>query len=142
MNESKKLNPSARKPKRFAERKSAFDATMAAYRNSRFTGIGAAGISDASAGTKNPARPNLIEFRADVEKIVESVLTDVRALWYFYATYIHFDSQDEIEREMFADRMLGKSRHATEQEIGLLFIQRGLYSVQKYFTSVRKPRAK
>lgn len=146
MSESKKLKldqRSERKPRRLAaDRKEAFDATMAAYRSAQSTGIGAAGIAGGGAATKNPAKPNLSEFKADVEKIVESVVLDYASLLYFYSAYIRYDSEDAIEREMFADRLLGEGRHAIEQRLGALFISRGLYSTQKYFTAIRKPRAK
>jgi hypothetical protein len=126
--------------KRFRENKEAFDLTFAAYRSAKDTGIGAAVWANGG-GTvsKNPARPSLTDLRCDIEKIVESHVNEDQLLR-FWAVYSVYDSNDYIEREMFADRMIGPKRHSYEQRIGAKFIMSGLYPVQKYLLSIRKPQ--
>jgi hypothetical protein len=127
-------------PKHFRENKLAFDELMSSYRSAKDTGIGAAVWANGGGTvTKNPARPSLTDLRCDIEKIVEAHVNEDQ-LCRFWAVYSIYDSNDYIEREMFADRMIGPKRHSYEQRIGAKFITNGLYPVQKYLLSIRKPQ--
>jgi hypothetical protein len=122
------------------ERKLAFDRVMQSYRGAKDTGVGASNWSDSVATSKNPARPNLTEFRADVEQVIESIITDYESLLYFYTTYIKFDDEDELNREIFAEKMLGVKRIAWEQKVGSEFLKRSIFPLKGYFNSIRRSR--
>jgi len=90
----------------FAKQKRAFDQVLEAYRNSRaHNGLGSVNLT-VSKGTTclDPAKPNMPEFRADVECVVEALVAVKYHLW-FWAAYSWFDSTDAIERELFAQRL-------------------------------------
>jgi hypothetical protein len=122
MNQKKKV-PNYRK------QKSAFDQVLEAYRQSRVhTGLGAASWTvSKGAMYLDPtfALTRMPEFRADVEHIVEAQVAAKYHQW-FWAAYSWFDSTDEIEREMFAQRLLGDRRHSWEQRLGAKFIDAGM----------------
>jgi hypothetical protein len=128
-------------PKHFAEAKHAFDETMSAYRSAKDTGIGAAVWTNGGGTvTKNPARPNLTDLRADIELIVESIVPEEDLLW-FWSVYSIYDSTDEIERGVFSEKMLGQNKSRRwEQLCGAAFIKYGVYPVAKYLLSIRKPQ--
>jgi len=134
---SRKLKP------QFAARKKAFDAVMACYRQAQDTGLGTASITGGGKGVSNPVRPSLTDFRCDVEKIINRVVTAQDLVVRFRACYINFDSENPIDNERYADKVIGSGRHAIEQGIGNLFIRNGifpLYSKGGYFTTIRQPR--
>ena len=76
------------------------------------------------------------EFRADVEKIVESLVAVKYHPW-FWAAYSWFDSQDDLERETFTQCLLGDRRHSWEQRLGGKFIETGVFPPKKYFDHKR-----
>jgi hypothetical protein len=135
------LSMKEKKPKRFRENKEAFDQTLASYRSAKDTGVGAAVWANGGGTvTKNPASPSLMDFRADVELIVESIISDEELLW-FWAVYGVFDSTDDIERGVFSEKMLGQNKSRSwEQRIGAAFVKFGVYPLAKYLLSIRKPR--
>lgn len=118
----------------FAKQKAAFDQVLEMYRQSRtHTGIGAASWTVSKGATaQDHAKPNVSEFRADVATIVEALVAAKYHQW-FWAAYSWFDSEEDIEREMFAQRLLGDRRHSWEQRLGAKFIDAGLFPPSKYF---------
>src|SRR5208282_2042247 len=127
------MNPKKKLPN-YAKQKTAFDEVMAKYRLSRkHNGLGSVSWNVAKGATaQDPAKPNVSEFRADVEKTVESLVAVKYHPW-FWATYSWFDSEDAIERGMFAHRMLKGREHSYEQRLGAKFIEIGLFPTTKYF---------
>jgi hypothetical protein len=132
MNQKKKV-PNYRK------QKAAFDAVLSAYRRTRAhtTGLGCVPLAP-SKGSSVPdlAKPIPAEFRADVERVVEQLVAVKYHQW-FWAAYSWYDSPDEIEREMFAQRLIGDRRHSWEQRLGAKFIEMGLFPPLGYFTHKR-----
>ena len=128
------------KPVNFAERKKAFDLVLRSYRSAKDTGVGASNWSEATATSKNPAKVSLTEFRAEVELVIESIITDYSSLLYFYTAYIKFDSEDELEREIFSEKMLGVKRITLEQKVGAELIKRKIFPLKAYFNSIRRSR--
>src|ERR1035438_4219785 len=122
----------------YAKQKAAFDQVMEAYRKSRsHNGLGAASWSASKGATaRDPAKPNPSEFRADVENIVEALVAVKYHQW-FWAAYSWFDSDEDIEREAFVQRLLGNRRHSWEQRLGAKFIELGLFPPTKYFQHTR-----
>ena len=134
---SRKLKP------QFAARKKAFDAVMTAYRQAKDTGLGTAPIDGGGKGVSNPVRPSLTDFRCDVEKIFNRVVTAQDMVVRFRACYINFDSENPIDNERYADKVIGSMRHSIEQGCGALFIRKGVYPLYGkggYFTTIRQPR--
>jgi len=50
----------------------------------------------------------------------------------FMLAYIVFDSDDELERNTHAHKILGGRCHSVEQRLGSEFVQRGIHPVKKY----------
>ena len=132
------MNQKKKKVPNYAKQKSAFDQVLAAYRRSRSSnGIGAASWSASKGATAlDPAKPNMQEFRADVEKVVEALVAVKYHQW-FWAAYSWFDSDDAIERELFAQYLVGDRRHSWEQRLGAKFIEVGLFTPAAYFSHKR-----
>lgn len=127
----------------FANRKKAFDSVMACYRQAQDTGLGSAPIDGGGKGVSNPVRPSLTDFRCDVEKIINRVVTAQDLVVRFRACYINFDSENPIDNERYADKVIGSMRHGLEQGIGSLFIKHGLFPLHGkggYFHTIRQPR--
>jgi lauroyl/myristoyl acyltransferase len=124
----------------FAEQKRAFDQVMEAYRKSQvhITGLGCINLAPTKGASipHDPARPLSAEFRADVERIVESVVAAKYHQW-FWAAYRWFDSGEALEHELFAQRLLGDRRHSWEQRLGGKFVEMGLFPPKKYFCHQR-----
>jgi hypothetical protein len=142
MTKSKKAK--AKNPQH-AERKKAFDTVLETYRNAKDTGIGAVAISGGGKAVSNPARPSFIDFRCDVDRVINKCIpvahTEIRIR--FRAAYIDFDCTDYIEMEVHADRTMkmGLGRHNLEEGIGAEFKKRDIYPIKKYFHTVRKSRS-
>jgi len=127
----------------FAARKKAFDAVMSAYRQAKDTGLGAATVDGGGKGVSNPVRPSLTDFRCDVERVFNKCVTAQDMVVRFRAVYINFDSENPIDNERYADKVIGSMRHGLEQGIGALFIKNGLYPLHGgggYFHTIRQPR--
>jgi hypothetical protein len=129
------------KPKKkvppYGKRKRAFDSVMKAYRESQIITISATQFLDGGKTSRYAAKPTAIDFRCDVDKVIKKcVRYDIAR---FYETYVYFDSEDAIEREMMADKMMGEKRHNLEQGMGAEFIRRHLLPTGKngYFQTYR-----
>jgi hypothetical protein len=134
---SRKLKP------QFAARKKAFDAVMSCYRQAQDTGLGTASIDGGGKGVSNPVRPSLTDFRCDCENIFNRVVTAQDMVVRFRACYINYDSENPIDNERYADKVIGSMRHGLEQGIGALFIKHGLFPLHGkggYFHTIRQPR--
>jgi hypothetical protein len=124
-----------KKAPEYAKRKRAFDETLAAYRRSATATLGAMQYNDSSAPSEpNPARPTQIDFKSDVDRVIYKCVTDLQA---FLLAYVIFDCEDDIEREMHVQKVLGDARHGLEQGMGAEFIRRRIHPVKKYFKAVR-----
>jgi hypothetical protein len=137
-----------KKVKDYAKPKAAFDEVMAAYRAFSEVTIGTGmplvieeknmvnkrALSNPSPTSPNPAKPSSIEFRCEVDLAVKSKLKGA-TLARFRAAYVLYDSDDSIEREMYAHKILGNRRHSIEQRIGAEFMRRKLD--KGYFHVVR-----
>jgi len=127
----------------FAARKKSFDAVMYAYRNAKDTGLGIPSLDGGGKGVSNPVRPSLTDFRVDVERVINKVITAQDLVVRFRACYINFDSENPIDNERYADKVIGSGRHAIEQGCGNLFIKNGLWPLHGkggYFHCIRQPR--
>lgn len=82
------------------------------------------------------AKPLPSEFRCDVERVVEALVATKYHL-HFWAAYTWYDSDDALDREMFAQKMLGDRRHSWEQRLGAKFIEIGLHPPTLYFRHKR-----
>ncbi len=130
----KKKNPP------YAKRKRAFDDVMQAYRDSQIAPLSAIQYNDGSGGTRYAAKPTLTDFKCDVERVIKKC---VKHLAFFRAAYVLYDSEDPIEREIHADKIIGEGRHNLEQGMGAEFIKRKLHPTKGkggYFHAVRKER--
>ena len=128
-----------KKTPNFAKQKRAFNATMEAYRKTRanVTMIGCVNIDSGGGGCSiDKAKPTPCEFRCDVEKAVEALVATKYHL-HFWAAYTWYDSEDVLDREMFAQCMLGDRRHSWEQRLGAKFIEIGLFPPTLYFRHKR-----
>jgi hypothetical protein len=127
-----------------AERKKAFDDVLESYRQAHDTGgMGAIVIGDGGKGVSNPVRPSLTDFRCDCENIFGRCLKGPDAWKNFYLAYVVYDSEDVIDMEMHAQKILGDGRHGLEQGMGALFIKHGIYPLHGkggYFHCIRQPR--
>lgn len=127
-----------RKPKDHRKNKRAFDSVMAHYRDCSTSTLGASKIPGSSGkSSPNPVKPSIVDFRADVMKAVVARLPKDISLVKFTEAYIDFDSEDDIEREQYAQKVLHDRRHSAEQRCGDEFVLRDIYPVNRYFTSVR-----
>jgi hypothetical protein len=138
------MKPKKKRPA-YAARKKAFDDVMSAYRDAKDVtgGVGSTAISDCSGGTPNPAKPSLADFRCDVERVIHKCVSAGGLMARFTSTYIMFDSDNPIDIERFADKVIGSGRHNLEQGIGAEFIKRGIYPLhgkRGYFHAIRMPR--
>ena len=123
----------------YREQKRAFDQVVAAYRKTRahVTGLGCVNLAPSKgSSTPDAAKPIPSEFRADVERTVESVVAVKYHQW-FWAAYGWFDAVDDIEREWFVQRLIGDRRHSWEQRLGAQFITLGLFPPIQYFNHKR-----
>lgn len=130
------------KPKKknlpYAKRKAAFDDVMQAYRDSQVAPLSAIQYGDSSGGTRYAAKPTLTDFKCDVERCIAKCAENLRL---FSIAYVWFDSEDPIEREVYADHVVGEGRHSLEQGLGALFIKRGIYPTKGkggYFHTIRR----
>ena len=106
--------------------KRAFDQVMAAMRGSIGAGLGCVRLGGApGAQYKIKTKPTPIDFRADVEKVVQQVVKGDKLIW-FWGAY-SFDSCDPQDIEVFTYAMLGDRKHSWEQRLGAKFIETGLH---------------
>ena len=122
-----------RKKKRvnYGRQKRTFDKVMATWRGSLSAGLGSVRLGGApGAQFKIKTKPTPVDFRADVQKIVQTVVKGDNLAW-FWSAY-SFDSCDPQDIEIFVQHMLGDRRHSYEQRLGAKFIEAGLHP-SKYF---------
>ena len=137
------MKKSKKKPPQYAARKKAFDNVLRAFRDARHVqvGVSAVNIGGGGKGTANPCRPSLIDFRADVELVFRKIFKIETAWRAFEAAYLDFDSEDSIEMEVHAQKILGDARHNLEQGLGNEFLNRGIHPTHGkggYFRTIRK----
>lgn len=90
--------------------------------------IAAMQYSDEGRATRNPAKPNLMDFFCDVENIITRNLDSVEQAK-FQATYIY-----ESGPNQFTD----KERSEVEQKLGRLLRARKISPVSRYFKTIRQ----
>jgi hypothetical protein len=138
-----KLKPKKKKPPKFAANKRAFDSTMQSYRTANVVVLSAMQYTDGDGPTSRyEAKPTPTDFRCDVDCVITKCVKHVKRLVRFTMTYIYYDSIDPIDMEIYADKMMGPTRHGLEQGMGAEFIKRNLYPSSKYFKAVRQRRAR
>lgn len=81
---------------------------------------------DSGKATRNTAQPNMMDFFCDVERVVNSNLTEDEIVR-FQETYI----TEELESLSSTDRIV------VEQKLGQIFRWQGISPVSKYFKTVR-----
>lgn len=82
---------------------------------------------DEGQATANPARPNVIDFSCDVDRVITEVIKGKKVLQSFLNTY------------MFGELELNSAeRTVYEQRMGRLFIERRISPVARYFTTIRR----
>jgi len=133
------------KPKKksppYAKRKLAFDDILQAYRDCQVAPLSAIQYGASLSGTRYAAKPTLTDFKCDVERVIKKCVKTGKIN--FLKAYVWFDSEDVIEREVHADRVIGEGRHNLEQGMGAEFIKRGLHPTKGkggYFNVIRKER--
>ncbi len=137
------------KPEGFRKNKEAFDGVMNHLRRMgkpTLGHVGAVNIQAQSGGkpaAKNPAKPSMVDFWADVFLAIKvSVPRDID-LVKFHIAYTLYDSEDALDRELHAQKILGDRRHSVEQRLGAEFLRRKLHPTQGrgYFYAPRtQPR--
>lgn len=138
-----KPKPKKVKPPKFAVNKRAFDETLRAFRDSHGNALGAMQYNDSSGVPRYEAKPTPTDFKCDVEKVISKCAKKWPGLKNFYLAYVVFDSDDTIEIEVHANRVIGEGRHGLEQGMGAEFIRRKLFPAQGkkgYFNAIRKWR--
>jgi hypothetical protein len=85
-------------------------------------------VGSVRSGKSENSKPSS-DFKCDVELAVSLVVPSTK-LVRFYAAYASW-SDDYIQQEQIADKLLGGARHSYEQRLGELFIRKGLYKGKK-----------
>jgi hypothetical protein len=136
-----------KKPVEYRKNKAAFDAVMSKLREfgrPTLGGLGAVNLerTGGSPSSQNPARPTPVDFRADIFRVVALRIPKDINLVAFHIAYTLWDSEDQLEQELHAQKTLGNRRHSVEQRLGAEFIRRGIFPVmgKGYFYSIRKER--
>ena len=97
-----------------------------------------------SGGSRNPAKPTPVEFWADVFLAIRATCPKDVSYVRFFLAYVlgDADQDDEIARELHAQKTLGDRRHSVEQRVGAEFLRRGIHPTQGrgYFFAPRKER--
>lgn len=148
-NQSKRPNDAARpkKTQAYAKNKKAFDDVMTRMRRMGSPKLGPLGAMNfAKAGgspsAKNPVAPNLVEFRCDVMMAVRAAMPKGVSLAKFVQAYLLYDSEDVIEQNVFAQKVMGGRVHSVEQRIGAEFVRREIWPEAQYMypPRVERPR--
>jgi hypothetical protein len=134
------------KPEGFRKNKEAFDSVMNHLRRMgkpTLGHVGAVNIQAQSGGkpaVKNPAKPSMVDFWADVFLAIKVAVPKDIDLVKFHIAYTLYDSDDAIDRELWAQKVLHDRRHSVEQRLGAEFIRRGIHPVQGrgYFYAPRR----
>lgn len=143
MPQKKKRSP---KPEGFRKNKEAFDGVMNHLRRMgrpTLGHVGAVNVQAQSGGkpaAKNPAKPSMVDFWADVFLAIKTAVPKDIDLVKFHIAYTLYDSDDVIDRELWAQKVLHDRRHSVEQRLGMEFLRRKIFPVQGrgYFYSPRR----
>lgn len=127
--------------KNYGKAKRAFDQVIETWRRFGYSGLlHATDYGRSGEGSTSTAAPRRGDFMADFELTIRPHLEKKKVPFSkFFAAY-SFDSIDAIEREVYAQRVLGNIRHSLEQRIGDAFLARGLAPTKSYFKTVRHSR--
>jgi hypothetical protein len=113
---------------------------MASYRNANSVVLSAVQYNDSDGAPRYEGKPTPTDFRCDVDRVITKCIKNLKRQVRFAMTYIHYDSVDPIDMEVYADKVMGATRHGLEQGMGAEFIKRKLYPVSSYFKAVRQAR--
>lgn len=91
---------------------------------------------------KNPVTPLPLDFWCDVLLAIRAVLPRGVSLKNFMLAYIVYDSEDELERNMHAVKVLGGRAHSVEQRLGAEFVRRQIWPIWVYCNPPRPGRFK
>lgn len=83
---------------------------------------------------KNPTAPSFTDFKIDVDKVIWSVVKNHQHRVEFVLRYVLGEERLTREQQHLFARF--------EQQIGRLFIKRGLFPVRSYMTSIRDVKKK
>lgn len=84
-----------------------------------------------SKATVYPAKPNIVDFCVDVERVIQSVLGDDHGLLRDFITTYVMEQGGEV-------LLTQQERSYIEQRMGKLFTVRGISPVTRYFSYIRK----
>jgi hypothetical protein len=131
--------------KEFAKNKHAFDGVLKHVRllgRPWLSPSHAVNPESVSGGSRNPAKPNPVEFWSDVFLAVKATCPKDITLVRFFLAYVLGDAdvEDDIMRELHAQKSLGDRRHSVEQRVGAEFLRRGIHPVmgKGYFWAPRR----
>jgi hypothetical protein len=84
----------------------------------------------------------MVDFWADVFLAIKVAVPKDIDLVKFHIAYTLYDSDDAIDRELWAQKTLHDRRHSVEQRLGAEFIRRGIHPVmgKGYFWCPRKDK--
>lgn len=141
MNQKPKLKPTTA----YRKNKQAFDQVMLYLRRMDAPLLGNVGAMDCSKtggspAPRNPISPLPVEFKCDVLLAVAAAMPKGVNLARFLVSYLVFDSEDEIERSVFAQTILGGRLHSVEQRIGAEFVRRAIWPIAVYMNPPRLNR--
>ena len=130
----------------YRKNKAAFDGVMNHLRRigkPTLGHVGAVNLQAQSGGkpaAKNPAKPSMVDFWADVFLAIKKAVPRDIDLVQFHIAYSLYDSDDAIDRELWAQKTLGNRRHSVEQRLGAEFMRRGIHPVmgKGYFYAPRR----
>jgi hypothetical protein len=134
---------SSSKRRDYRQNKTAFDSVLSHLRK-----IGRPWLAPSHAlnpeavggGARNPAKPSTVDFWADVFIAIKASIPRDIDLVIFHIAYTLYDSDEAIDRELWADKKLGGRRHSVEQRVGEEFVKRNIFPVAEYFRAERKAR--
>ena len=148
-NQSRPANENA-KPKKttaFTKNKKAFDDVLNHLRRLGYPKLGPLGAMNfqkcgGSPSAKNPIAPNPVEFRCDALLAIRAAMPKGVRLAKFIQAYLLWDSEDALEQNVFAQKVLGGRVHSVEQRIGAEFVRRGIWPEAAYLhpPRVERPR--
>lgn len=121
----------------YAQNKKAFDDVLIYFRRMDRPLLAAAGAVNPEKAAKDgsgvPRLRNLpLDFWCDVTRVFTDTLPRGVSLTNFFLAYFVYDSEDEIERNKHAIRVLGGRAHSVEQRLGAEFVRRGIWPVGQY----------
>jgi hypothetical protein len=136
-----------RKTTAFSKNKKAFDDVLNHLRRIGSPKLGPLGAMNfakvgGSPSAKNPIAPNAVEFRCDVMLAIRAAMPKGVSLAKFVQAYLLWDSEDAIEQNVFAQKIMGGRVHSVEQRIGAEFVRRGIWPEAAYMypPRVERPR--